>query len=353
MRAFRCGHGACGAVLEWRGQFSTPPRSGPASRTPQTTGFGGRLLGGGRDAVGDVGGGLLERFEHRRDSRIPLAALADGRPDRAVDLEVAHPRDLHVGIAADERQRRHERHAQPRANRREDHLEVHRVEVGARLVALAPGRGDDEVEHGRGVAPDDPLLVAQLGEGDWAAAGKTVPRRKCEVDRLGQQLLALDTAIGEAGEQAPLVGDDHVQVAVLERRQRLLGLEVDHGNAQVGEARLQVSEGRHEQRSRAGGKRRDADPADDPFDAAAMSASARSMSARMRSVLSTSRSPMSVRRTPRPWRSSSWAPASRSSTAICCETADGVMNSASAAAAIVPRDATSRSMRRRVTLSIM
>ena len=59
------------------------------------------------------------------------------------------------------------------------------------------------------------------------------------------------------------------------------------------------------------------------------------------------RAPASVRRTPRPARSSSGTPASRSSTASCWETAEGVNWSASATAAIVPRACSSCSRRRR------
>jgi N-acetylglucosamine kinase-like BadF-type ATPase len=51
--------------------------------------------------------------------------------------------------------------------------------------------------------------------------------------------------------------------------------------------------------------------------------------------------------------SSSVTPASRSRTASCCETADGVNCSASATAAIVPRAASSRSSRRRRRSSIV
>ena len=62
--------------------------------------------------------------------------------------------------------------------------------------------------------------------------------------------------------------------------------------------------------------------------------------------------PASVSRTPLPSRSSSGVPASRSNTAICCDIAEGVMNRASAAAAMVPRAATSRSMRSLVTFNM-
>jgi hypothetical protein len=72
----------------------------------------------------------------------------------------------------------------------------------------------------------------------------------------------------------------------------------------------------------------------------------------MASVWRTTASPASVSRTPRALRSTSVAPASRSSAAICCETADWVNDSASAAAENEPRWATSRSTRMRRTSSI-
>ena len=65
---------------------------------------------------------------------------------------------------------------------------------------------------------------------------------------------------------------------------------------------------------------------------------ARSSSA---SACSTSVNAASVRRTPRPARSSSRTPVSRSSSASCWETAEGVNCSASATAAIVPRSCSS------------
>ena len=57
---------------------------------------------------------------------------------------------------------------------------------------------------------------------------------------------------------------------------------------------------------------------------ASSSASASSSRARMTSACSTSARPASVMRTPRAPRSTSVVPASRSSAAICCETADCV-----------------------------
>jgi hypothetical protein len=78
-------------------------------------------------------------------------------------------------------------------------------------------------------------------------------------------------------------------------------------------------------------------------------ACASSSAARTGSVRWTSTCPASVSRTRRPARSSSVTPLSRSSALNCCETADGVKPSDSAAAVTVPRRATSRSTRRRRT----
>ena len=74
--------------------------------------------------------------------------------------------------------------------------------------------------------------------------------------------------------------------------------------------------------------------------------------ARMPSAWRTSASPASVSRTPRALRSTRTAPASRSSAAICWETADWVKESDSAAAENEPCTATSRRTRMRRTSSI-
>ena len=85
---------------------------------------------------------------------------------------------------------------------------------------------------------------------------------------------------------------------------------------------------------------------------ASSSASASASRAMIASAWRTTASPASVRRTPRALRCTSVVPASRSSAAICCETADCVNDSASAAAENEPRMATSRSTRMRRTSSI-
>ncbi len=85
---------------------------------------------------------------------------------------------------------------------------------------------------------------------------------------------------------------------------------------------------------------------------ASSSASASASRARIPSACRTTASPASVRRTPRALRSTSTAPASRSSAAICWETADWVKESDSAAAENEPRRATSRRTRMRRTSSI-
>src|SRR4051812_15709108 len=86
--------------------------------------------------------------------------------------------------------------------------------------------------------------------------------------------------------------------------------------------------------------------------AAARPASARAASSSSVRAWSTSTSAGSVRRTPRPARSSNRTPVSRSSSASCWETADGVNCSASATAAMVPRSCSSRSRRSRRRSSI-
>jgi hypothetical protein len=75
--------------------------------------------------------------------------------------------------------------------------------------------------------------------------------------------------------------------------------------------------------------------------------------ARMTSACSTSVRPASVRTTPRARRSTSAAPASRSSAATCWETADGEYDSASAAPASEPERATSRRTRSRPRFSTL
>jgi hypothetical protein len=66
-----------------------------------------------------------------------------------------------------------------------------------------------------------------------------------------------------------------------------------------------------------------------------------------RSACATSRCPAWVSRTRRPRRSISGSPASDSSKAICCDTAEGEMRKASATAAMVWRRESSRRVRSR------
>ncbi|CAM5546574.1 hypothetical protein SGLAM104S_07202 [Streptomyces glaucescens] len=89
---------------------------------------------------------------------------------------------------------------------------------------------------------------------------------------------------------------------------------------------------------------------------ASRSASAVSASATCRAIASAcsvSSRPAAVGRTPRPTRSSSSAPASFSSAAICWLTADGVYPSRAAAAVTEPLPTTARSTCIRRTSSCM
>ena len=138
------------------------------------------------------------------------------------------------------------------------------MEIGQGLVSLTPGRCDHQVEHRRRVSAHDPLLVDQVGEPDRSGTRQPVVGGECEVDRLGEQLLALDARVGELRQEPPLVGDDHIEVRGLERRKGLLRFEVDHRDAEVGVAVPKPRQHRDEQSASRRGKRRNANAAHDP-----------------------------------------------------------------------------------------
>ena len=185
-----------------------------------------------------------------------------------------------------------------------------------------------------------------------AARGRVV-RGQDEVDRVAVQVLAVDARGPRVRLVLPLVGQDEIDVAERERRQRLLGLGLDQLAAQAGRLARERLHRRDGEVERDRLERGDPRP---PGDAARGRRQlglgelgaleqrlgvARRARARRRSAA----------RRGRP-RSSSGTPASRSSTASCWETADGVNCSASATAAIVPRACSSCSRRSRRRSSI-
>ena len=138
------------------------------------------------------------------------------------------------------------------------------------------------------------------------------------------QVVAVDTGGPRQRLVLPLVGQHEIDVAQRERGQRLLGLGLDELAAQAGRLARERVHRRGGQAQRYRLERRDP-PA--PGDAARgrRQLGLRELGAvEQRLGVRTSTSAASVRRTPRPARSSSATPASRSSTASCCETADGV-----------------------------
>ena len=152
-----------------------------------------------------------------------------------------------------------------------------------------------------------------------------------------------------------LLGDRDVDAAAGEQRQRLLGLELGQLDAQRRVRGGQPPERRHHERARRGLERRDA------HDAAHLARPARgevglelarARPARRRRAPRACGRRRSARAAARVLRNSS-TPASRWSCASCCETADGVNASASAAPAIVPWATNSRSTTRRRGASIV
>ena len=203
------------------------------------------------------------------------------------------------------------------------------------------------------VAGGDPGLLGQVGQRHPAALGERVPAGQ---DRLVGVVEQVESARGRrrAGRARP------------RGRRRARGRRRRHAGARRprrarppastarrgGGARgtrppraVPASRRRSGTRSAAGARR--AGPA-----SAASSSSAESMRARIASAWPTSARPASVRRTPRRPRSTSWVPVSRSSAATCCDIADCVKLSASAAAEKDPHAATSRRTRIRRTSSI-
>ena len=164
-----------------------------------------------------------------------------------------------------------------------------------------------------------------------------------------------DDALRQAARlRPPLVGQHQVHVAERERGQRLLGLRLDELAAQarrLARERLDRRE-REVQRHRLergdppaarhrAGRRREVRLRE-----------RRALEQRLRVLDQHQRRDPSAAGRGRHF-SSSGTPASRSSTASCCETADGVNCRASATAATVPRSCSSRSRRRRRRSSTM
>ena len=155
-----------------------------------------------------------------------------------------------------------------------------------------------------------PDLAGQLGQrhGAAMAARRRMVRGQHEVDRVAVQVVAVDAGGPRVRLVLPLVGQDEVDVAERQRRQRLLGLGLDELAAQAGRLARERAHGRDGEAQRGRLERGDPRPPGDVPAAAASSASASSARSSSASAWPTSTIAASVSRTPRPARSSSGTP---------------------------------------------
>ena len=228
-------------------------------------------------------------------------------------------------------------------------------------MTLSLVRADGQIEAAELAAgPDHDLLPARVGMAVVQASpasspsttaaggvGRRVGLREHQPHRIEVQVLARDAGWTRQRLVLPLVGQDEVDVAEHEHRQRLLGLRLDELAAQSrGLAREGLHCG-HGEHKRGRLERRDA--------AAAGHVAGRRGELRLGQLGALEQSagmpdehergigqPHASAR-----RLGSSTPASRSRTPSCCETADGVNCRASATAAIVPRACSSWSSRSR------
>ena len=203
------------------------------------------------------------------------------------------------------------------------------------MCGVKPARLAGAAQHRRAGAARralDPRLARQVGEPQVALARERVVGRERQVQRVVEQVHALDG----------VVRGRHAVGAERQRELELAGLEPRHDVVGLGERQRQL-DGRvallERRRSRAASAWRR--PTRTTPCAGARRAGRRSPRAptrprrgcpRIASVWRTSAGRRRSGRMPRTLRSTSVVPASRSSAAICCETADCVNESASAAA---------------------
>ena len=303
------------------------------------------------------------RVPHRGQQRLRrrprgVGGARDGE-DRAVDGRARRSRaPRRPGWRCGSGEVGQQRDGQPAGDEREaDRRVVGAVaDVGveaAVLAAACAGSSPPSPSRRARSSTASPASSASGTASRWRRAAR-VAGGQDEVDRVAQQLVAL-----EAGRQPPrlvlpLVAEHEVDVAERERGQRLLGLGLDELAAQ---ARRVARERLH---------RREREPQRDRLEAGDAPA-ARDRARRRGEVglgerRALEQAPRRARPARAPGRSgarrgrrarAACTPASRSSAASCCETADGVNCSASATAAIVPRSCSSRSRRRRRRSSIV
>ena len=200
---------------------------------------------------------------------------------------------------------------------------------------------------------DDPRVAGEVGEAQVALVRQRVLGREREVERVVEQVHALDRAVARASGRRRASNDSASSSSPL-----LSCGSASSGSASASDSStagwrclnvaiasgISVAPADSNEAIRRRPPRRPA--------IASSSASASARLPRIASVWRTSARPASVSRMPRTLRSTSVVPASRSSAAICCETADCVNESASAAAENEPWCATSRRTRMRRTSSI-
>ena len=202
-------------------------------------------------------------------------------------------------------------------------------------------------------AAGDPRLVRHVGQAQAPALGQRVVGGQHEVVRVvdqveGLERLASATRAAARSRRSARGRSRRSAAAPWPRPARTRPCSAPRrGGARGRPPRRAAPAWRPRSGSRPAAAARRAGPA-----SAASSSSASSIRHRIASVCATRARPASVRRTPRAPRSSRVVPVSRSSAATCCEMADWVNDSDSAAAENEPRAATSRRTFMRRTSSI-
>jgi len=228
-------------------------------------------------------------------------------------------------VVADADEVGHQRH---RAGAAHEFLQQKQV-VGAvadirlKAAALAADAHHELALAGPGL-PSRPGRGGELCQRHALAFGQRVGGWQQQADLLVHEVLALASRWSCARAALVFVAQQQVDRLQAQRRQRLLELGLDHVDLHAGVCACERADRRCDELQRAGLKRRDAHATGDRAARAGEVSLGGLDAAKSVSAWPTSICAASVSRTLRPARSSSGTPASRSSTASCWETAEGV-----------------------------
>ena len=265
--------------------------------------------------------------------RAPRAQAADGRAPRCR----AHGREdppARDGLGGRDDRHAGRRRAGEVGHEREAAPDRHQPVGGREVVGEVRDGGLEARGRGRRAArpvwqkepwrPGDPRHVGMRGQVD-GVAGRGCPARTAR--RIGSSRSGVRSSAGRrrsAGANGYFLREHEVELAELEQRDRVLGLELARADLELRVLAGEPPDRGRQQRpvgAREGGG---AQHAGDGVLWRASAASAASSSRSTDSVRATSSRPAGVSRRLRPLRSSRSTPASRSSAASCWETAGGV-----------------------------